>query len=160
MPRLHNIAVQQLQRERHASPISPTELIHEVWLKSLRKGGYQVRDREHFFAIAARAMRQVLVDLARSRLAETRGHGQIPASLDDHPNYADPRMAGPVQMVEIGILMDRLEQTDCAAARVVEMHYFAGFTLEEIATITGLSFRQVRHRWEKGRDWLKDKLSG
>jgi DNA-directed RNA polymerase specialized sigma24 family protein len=61
-------------------------------------------------------------------------------------------------MVRIGILMDKLEKADVEAARTVDMHYFAGFTFEEIAEITGLSIRQVRHRWEKGRDWLKDRM--
>jgi len=61
-------------------------------------------------------------------------------------------------MVRIGLLMDQLEKSDLEAARVVDMHYFAGFTLDEIVQITGLSFRQVRHRWEKGRDWLKDRI--
>jgi DNA-directed RNA polymerase specialized sigma24 family protein len=71
----------------------------------------------------------------------------------------DTRGAGPEQVIEISRLIDQLEKHDAATARVVEMHHFAGFTLEEIAEVTGLSFRQVRHRWEKGRDWLKDRLS-
>jgi DNA-directed RNA polymerase specialized sigma24 family protein len=66
----------------------------------------------------------------------------------------------PETIVQIGILMEKLEKTDGECARVVDMHYFAGFTLEEIAEITGLTFRQVRHRWEKGRDWLKGRLKG
>ena len=62
-------------------------------------------------------------------------------------------------MVQMGSLMDKLETANLGAARVVDMHYFAGFTLEEIAEITcSLTFRQVRHRWEKGRDWLKDRM--
>ena len=62
------------------------------------------------------------------------------------------------QIVEIGILMERLEGQDPDAARVVDMHYFTGFTLEEIATETGLTFRQVRSRWERGQAWLKRML--
>jgi RNA polymerase sigma factor (TIGR02999 family) len=159
MPRLHQIALKQLRREQRFAPISPTELIHEVWLRNLRKGGWQVRDREHFYAIAARAMRQVLVDLARHRLASARGSGATPESLDQRGEGDAPVESGPEQVVEIGILMEKLERADPATARVVEMHYFAGFTLEEIGEITGLSFRQVRNRWEKGRDWLKRRLT-
>jgi DNA-directed RNA polymerase specialized sigma24 family protein len=105
-------------------------------------------------------MRQVLVDFARQRLATARGSGAVHESLDHRWSDGGPSIAGPEQLVEIGILMEKLEQADHAAARIVEMHYFAGFTLEEIAQITGLTFRQVRHRWEKGRDWLKQRLSG
>jgi DNA-directed RNA polymerase specialized sigma24 family protein len=75
------------------------------------------------------------------------------------PKKGQAESSDPESVVQIGILMERLEKVDAAAARVVDMHYFAGFTLEEITQITGLTFRQVRHRWEKGRDWLKKYLS-
>lgn len=158
LPTLHQIAVRELRRERYVAPLSATELIHEVWLRSLRKGSWQIKSREHFYAIAALAMRHVLIDMARFRLADRRGEGSAPMSLED---YAAPILAGgadPETIVHIGMLMEQLEKKDREAARVVDMHYFAGFTLEEIAEITGLTFRQVRHRWEKGRDWLKDRL--
>jgi RNA polymerase sigma factor (TIGR02999 family) len=157
MPKLHQIAVRELHRERYIAPLSPTELINEVWLRSLGKGGWQINNREHFYAIAALAMRRVLVDFARQRLALRRG--------DDHQTFSlEEAAAIPGQtpdfesILQIGTLMDQLEETNCHAARVVDMHYFAGFTLQEIANITGLSLRQVRHLWEKGRDWLKDHL--
>jgi RNA polymerase sigma factor (TIGR02999 family) len=158
LPRLHQIAIRQLQGERYVAPVSPTELINEVWLKSVREGGWTIRDREHFYAIAAHAMRQVLVDLARRRLAQSRGSGETAASLDDVDRGHHPGTASPEQVVEMGLLMDRLEKKHPAAVRVVEMHVFAGYTLEEIAEISGLSARQVRHLWEKGRNWLQDKL--
>ena len=105
------------------------------------------------------AMRQVMVDLARSRTAQKRGNGTTASSLDDHSGLAHADGANSETIVQIGILMDRLEQHDPDVARIVDMHYFAGFTLEEIAEISGLTFRKVRHRWERGRDWLKDRLS-
>lgn len=158
LPTLHKIAVRELRREHYVEPVSPTELIHEVWLRNLRKGGWEIASREHFYAIAALGMRHVLVDMARSRLADRRGNGETPVSLDAD---APPSLAGnadPEMIVHIGMLIEKLEERDLEAARIVDMHYFAGFTLEEIAAITGLTFRQVRHRWEKGRDWLKDRL--
>ncbi len=161
LPELHKVAVRELRREQKAAALSPTELIHEVWLRNLRNGGWRINSREHFYAIAALAMRQVLVDFARIRVAQKRGNGKSPASLDGHTSAvglgAD---ADPNALVQIGILMDRLDKQDPDAARVVDMHYFTGFTLEEIVEITGLSFRQVRNRWERGRDWLKDGLRG
>ena len=157
LPKLHQIAVRELRRERYVAPLSPTELINEVWLRSLRKGGWQINSREHFYAIAALAMRRVLVDFARNRLAQRRGDGDAQDSLEAKA----PLSAGnsdPEKLVQIGMLMERLEQVNGEAARIVDMHYFAGFTLEEISEITGLTFRQVRHLWEKGRDWLKDHI--
>jgi len=158
LPELHRVAVRELGRQRDGSSFSPTELINEVWLRSLRKGGWQINSRQHFYAIAALAMRQVLVDFARIRTAQRRGGDQAPVSLDGNTSGVSAGSADQESLVQIGILMDRLEKQDPETARIVDMHYFAGFTLEEIVEITGLTFRQVRHRWEKGRDCLKDGL--
>lgn len=158
LPKLHQIAVRELRRERYVAPLSPTELINEVWMRSLGKGGWKITSRQHFYAIAALAMRRVLVDFARNRLAQRRGHGEVHFSLEEVAAHASSEGAHLESMVRIGELMDKLEKSDVESARVVDMHYFAGFTLEEIAEITGLTFRQVRHRWEKGRDWLKDRI--
>jgi RNA polymerase sigma factor (TIGR02999 family) len=159
LPKLHEIAVRELKRERYMAPLSKTELIHEIWLSSLSRGGWQIRDRGHFFALACLAMRRVLVSLARKRLAERRGGGESVLPLD----AAGPRgsaAADAQQIVEIGIAMERLEADDPEAARVVDMHYFTGATLDEIAKETGLTFRQVRSRWERGRRALKNLLRG
>ena len=158
LPKLHQIAVRELKRERYVAPVSPTELIHEAWLRNLRKGGWQINSREHFYAIAALAMRRVLVDFARGRLAMRRGEGNAAVSMEGQAVPSQGGMSDPETVVQVGILMDKLEKVDCEWARIVDMHYFAGFTLEEIAEITGMTFRQVRHRWEKGRDWLKKHL--
>src|ERR1035438_10924896 len=81
LPRLHEIAVRELKRERYVAPLSKTELIHEIWIGSLSRGGWQVRDRGHFFALACLAMRRGLVDLARKRLpaGPAGGGGGAPA---------------------------------------------------------------------------------
>ncbi len=158
LPKLHAIAVRELSRERFIAPLSPTELINEVWLSSLRKGGWEVKSRQHFYAIACLAMRRVLVDFARNRLAQRRGDGEVPQSLEDSPALKLSHEPPAEIILQMGLLLDRLETVDPDAARVVDMHYFAGFTLQEIAEISGLSFRQVRHRWEKARNWLKDRM--
>lgn len=158
LPKLHEIAVRELRRERYIAPLSPTELINEVWLRSLRKGGWQIENREHFYAIAALAMRRVLVDFARIRLAQRRGEGEASEPLEEQRGVSSPNDGDSESILQIGMLMDKLEKSDREAARIVDMHYFAGFTFEEIAEITGLTFRQVRHRWERGRDWLKDRM--
>ncbi|HWZ99271.1 MAG TPA: ECF-type sigma factor [Candidatus Dormibacteraeota bacterium] len=160
LPKLHQIAVRELKKERYVAPVSPTELIHEVWLRNLRKGGWQINSRDHFYAIAALAMRRVLVDFARGRLTLRRGDGEAPVPMEGRSIQSQDGTSDPEAIVQIGILMEKLEKVDNECARVVDMHYFAGFTLEEITEITGLTFRQVRHRWEKGRDWLKERLKG
>lgn len=157
LPELHRIAIRELSGEYDSSCFSPTELINEVWVRNLRNGGWQINSREHFYAIAALAMRQVLIDLARIRTAQRRGRGEIPISLNGN-SCAGSDGRDLETMVALGILMERLEKQDPEIARIVDMHYFAGFTLEEIAEITGMTLRQVRHRWVKGRDWLKDGL--
>jgi len=159
LPKLHEIAVRELKRERYVAPLSKTELIHEIWLSSISRGNWQIRDRGHFFALACLAMRRVLVDLARKRLADRRGGGETTLPLDDTAPMARHERDAQ-QIVEIGIAMERLEAVDPEAARVVDMHYFTGATLEEIAKETGLTFRQTRYRWERGRRALKVLLRG
>ena len=101
-------------------------------------------------------MRRVLIDLARSRMAQRRGVGAIlPLSEAAAQESATSDIR---KIVEIGILMERLENEDSDAARVVDMHYFAGFTLQEISESTKLTLRQVRSRWERGMKWLKISL--
>jgi RNA polymerase sigma-70 factor, ECF subfamily len=158
LPKLHEIAVRHLRKERYAAPVSPTELINEVWIRNLHKGGWQIRNREHFYAIAACAMRRVLVDYARLRLASKRGSLAPAGSLNEAgAKLSDNESAA--QIVEIGLLMDKLSEAQPKTRPIVDLHYFAGFSFEEIAQITGLSPRQVRHLWNKGRDWLKDRMT-
>jgi RNA polymerase sigma factor (TIGR02999 family) len=158
LPRLHSIAARELKRERYMAPLTKTELIHEVWIGSLGRGGWNVRDRGHFYALASMAMRRVLIDVARKRLAERRGGGETVLPLKEATERLGTPTADAARIVEIGILMERLEARDPDAARIVDMHYFTGFTLEEIAAETGLTFRQVRSRWERGQSWLKRML--
>ncbi len=160
LPKLHEIAARQLKKERYLAPLSKTELIHEVWLRNLSKGGWTVRDRGHFYALASLAMRRVLVDLARQRLAQRRGGYDAAIPLAEAGGAPGTLVREAQQIVEIGIAMERLEASDPDAARMVDMIYIAGFTLEETAQETGLTFRQVRSRWERGRDSLKKMLRG
>jgi RNA polymerase sigma factor (TIGR02999 family) len=160
LPRLYEIAARELKKERYLAPVSKTELIQEIWVRSLSKGGWEIHDRGHFYALASLAMRRVLVDLARSRLAQRRGGCEVTVPLSNATAGFEAPAREAQQIVEIGIAMDRLEASDPDAARVVDMHYIAGFTLEEIAKETGLTFRQVRSRWERGRDRLKQTLRG
>lgn len=156
-PRLRQIAASTLRNEK-AGACTPTELFNETWATRLYNGRWQVHDREEFFALTAKAMRFVLVDLARKRRAQKRldDHGLV--SLDSGLDKAGEGTATAEQILAIDNLIEHLEKTHPEAARVFELKYFLGFTLEEIAEIQHLSFRQVRHRWDKASDWLKKRL--
>ena len=154
MPKLQDIAVRALKRERHHAPLSKTELIHELWLGNLSAGGWHVRNQGHFYALASIAMRRILVDFARKRLAARRGGVSVHLPLDETGPLATSAQEAE-KIVQIGILMERLDACDPDAARVVDMHYFSGFTFEEIAAETGLTLKQVRYRWERGLKWFK-----
>jgi RNA polymerase sigma factor (TIGR02999 family) len=158
LPKLRDIALRELNRERYVAPLSKTELISELWVSNLSKGGWEINDQGHFYALASMAMRRILVDVARKRLAARRGGGGTELALDESGPLIGATMEDAERIVEIGILMDRLDAKIPDSARVVDMHYFSGFTLEEIASETGLTLKQVRLRWERGMDWLKRAL--
>ena len=158
LPRLREIALRALHRERYSAPLSQTELIHELWIGSLAKCGWQIRDRGHFYALVCLAMRRILVDFARRRVALRRGGNSPPVSLSGSADHQGGRFDDAEQIVVIGLLMEQLERKDPEAALIVDMHYFSGFTLREIAGELGLSLKQVRLRWERGLKWLKNML--
>jgi RNA polymerase sigma factor (TIGR02999 family) len=159
LPRLREIAARKLSKERFLAPLSPTELIGETWLASLRRGRWKIENREHFFSIVGLAMENVLTDMARRRLAQRRGKGVVALSLDDLSPGQQPSSAEAEQVLAISMLLEKLARADASAANVVRLHYLAGFSLEEIAHQTGSSLRQVRHRWEKGKLWLAKRLT-
>jgi RNA polymerase sigma-70 factor (ECF subfamily) len=158
LPKLREIAFRELKRERYMAPLSRTELVHEVWISALSRGVWNIRDRGHFYALVSLAMRRILVDMARKRLAQRRGGTETTLSLEEAGPLIGTFGQDAEKIVEIGILMERLEIKDPDAARMVDMQYFSGFTLEEIATETGLTMKQVRTRWERGMKRLKKAL--
>jgi len=157
-PKLREIASGWLRRERYQAPLRPTELIQEFWVSSLASGGWRIENRDHFYALAGRVMRNRLVDLARRRLAERRGGQTGAISLDASSIRRGPSVQDASRIIEIGILMKQLESELPLSAKVVDLHYFAGFTLREIAEETGLTFKQVRGFWDDGHQWLRRKL--
>jgi RNA polymerase sigma factor (TIGR02999 family) len=157
MPKLHEMASQKLSREARNPPLSPTELIQELWLRNLSKARWQIHNQGHFYAIVSLAMRRVLIDFARRRLAERRSGEEEALSLSNVEPVTGGN-ANPQQIIEIGIIMERLDDVDSDAARIVDMHYFGGFTLQEIAESTKLTFRQVRSRWERGLKFLRKSM--
>jgi RNA polymerase sigma factor (TIGR02999 family) len=151
------MAAGQLRKERNGS-VSPTELIQEVWLRHIQQGGWQIKNREHFFGIAGCTMRRVLVDFARSRMALKRGGANPTVALYENSDEV-AQVVSAEHVVEIGLLMDKLGEVHPKCLPIVDLHHFAGFSFDEIAEITGLQRRQVRHLWDKGRDWLREQMS-
>ena len=146
---LRRLAHRQLDREGGGHTLQTTALIHEAYLKLAGPGGAQAAsNRAHFMAIAARAMRQVLVDYARRRKAAKRGGGVIYATLGD---AAEPVDASADDLLA---LSDALDQLDPRQRQVIECRFFGGMEEKEIAEALGVSERTVRRDWVKARAWL------
>lgn len=150
------IARRLLSRE-YQSECSPTELVNEAYLRKLREGKFQANDRYHFFAIAARAMRSVLVELARERLATKRNNGIKPASIDKIVVAAESY--DPAELIALHKHLESLRKLDPAAADVFELRFFLGYTLEETAEILSTEVFRVRENWDFARVWLRDRIA-
>lgn len=146
---LHRIASRQLAR-RGRGTVTTTALVHEAYLRLAQGRETEWHDRAHFFALAARAMRFVLVDRARARVARKRG-GAHPVTLDDGV-IAD---AGrPDELLAIHEALDRLSAESERLAHVVHLRFFAGLGYDEIATLMGVSVPTVKRDWARARVWL------
>jgi RNA polymerase sigma factor (TIGR02999 family) len=153
---LRQIARQQLARERRHHTLSATALTHEAYARLVRLTRIDWRDRAHFFAAAAGAMRRVLIDYAVARKAQKRGHGQPAADVELDGLVADDRLEDVLQMDQA---LARLEAVHAAAARVVEYRVFAGMTVEEAAAALELSPATVKRHWQLARRWLAREMA-
>ncbi len=156
-PRLRQIAAARLSRERYPA-FTPTELIGETWLTRLHRGGWEIGNREHFFGVASQAMKFVLADSGRKRLTSIRGRGAQHISIDYAASELRSSEPSAEEVLAIAMLMDDLKKVHPKLAPIVHLHYVEGYQLEQIADETGLSLRQVRHRWHRGKVWLATRL--
>jgi RNA polymerase sigma factor (TIGR02999 family) len=151
LEQLKRIARNHLRKERVGHTLNTTALVHESYLSLVGTDPGPCRSRSHFFAIASRAMRHLLIDHARRRSAEKRGGGIEPVTLE-------PRMAisesEPLEMVALADAMDRLGQLDPRLERVVECKVFGGMTAEEIGEALEVSTRTVERDWARARAYL------
>jgi len=136
--------------------LTPTALVHEVYLRFSEKTTPPLRDRTHFYALAARAMRQILVDHARRRHAGKRGGGAHVTDLDSALSLRSDEVE---RTLELDRALSTLEARDPDLARLVEWHFFAGLNFHEIARETGRHERTVRRDWELARAFLHRELS-
>lgn len=154
---LRRIARRRLWRERASHTLDPTELVHEAFLKLSPAGRVDWRSRSHFYAVASRAMRQVLVDHAARRGAAKRGGGVVPRSLDERVAASVPALD---ELLALEGALKRLEAEAPRQVRVVECRYFGGLTLEETAAALSLSPATVSRDWTLARAWLHRELIG
>ena len=153
---LRQRAGQSLRRMPGAT-LTPTALVHETYLRLSDYQRNPVRDRSHFFALAARAMRQIVIEHARRRGAQKRGGDQRMIEIEAAWDLAHTDLA---EMLEIDTALRSLEQSDAELARLVELYFFAGLTFDEIAEMTERSERTVRRNWELAKAFLRRELHG
>lgn len=145
-----------LRRERDGHTLEPTGLVHEAFLKLVNKREIEWHDRDHFIAVAAQAMRRILVDHARTRTRAKRGGAREDLALDELPVEASA--GAPVDLLALDEALERLASFDPRAAKIVELKYFGGMTLDETAAVLGVSEATVKREWQIARSWLRDQL--
>ncbi|HTX42005.1 MAG TPA: ECF-type sigma factor [Acidobacteriaceae bacterium] len=153
---LRDLAGRRMRFERADHTLQTTALVHEAYLRLADATPHVYADRIHFLAAAAQVMRHVLVDHARSRRARKRGAGGIQVTLDEGL-LATPGAS--IDVLTIDEALTRLAALDSRQAGIVEMHFFAGMTFEEIAAALGIALRTAKRDWAMARAWLHDELS-
>ena len=144
-----------LKGDGRGRTLQPTALVNEAYIKLM--GGQRVswHDRTHFFALAASAMRQIVIDRARRSMAAKRGGGVQVVGLEEGMAFA---RAKPVELIALNQALERLAERDPRVHRVVELRYFGGLSVEEAAEVMGVSTRTVKREWRLGRAWLLGEL--
>src|SRR5262245_25021292 len=154
---LRRLARNALRRERPDHTLQPTALVHEAFLRLVPQQAKEWQNREQFFAVCASLMRQVLVDHARRRRAAKRGAGDVRVALDEATGLA-PSAAPDVELLALDRVLSDLARIDERRARVVEMRYFAGMAIPEIALVLGRTEWDVKKDWQLARAWLARRL--
>jgi RNA polymerase sigma factor (TIGR02999 family) len=150
---LKRIAAAQLRSERDGHTLQPTALVHEAYLRLIHQAKVDWRDRAHFFGLVAATMRRVLIDHARRRQSRKRQHGE------QFPGLTIAGAAAPeVDLLDLDRALERLAAESGRAAQVVEMRYFAGLEIDEVADCLGVSPATVKRDWEFARTWMRVEL--
>ncbi|MGH7503953.1 MAG: sigma-70 family RNA polymerase sigma factor [Longimicrobiales bacterium] len=155
---LHERAHSQLRRAASGETLNTTVLVHETWLRFAGPDGVRIApsDRGHFFALAARAMRQIIIDHARRTHAKKRGAGGVLTGITID---ALPGPTTAPTLLALDDALDELAKLDQRLAQLVELRFFAGFTIEETAEALGISARTVKRDWSKARAFLFQRMS-
>jgi RNA polymerase sigma-70 factor, ECF subfamily len=148
---LHWLAGHYLRKERSEHTLQPTALVHEAWMRLVENNSPDFRDRKHFYAIAARLMRQILVDHARQKLAGKRGGGVKPVELNEAIVYSDDSAH---EYLALNDALEKLAEADARKAQVIELRFFSGMTIEEIAEFLRISISTVMREQRFAEAWL------
>jgi RNA polymerase sigma-70 factor (ECF subfamily) len=153
---LRRQAARYLRRERKNHTLQPTALVNEAFMKLVDQRNVRWQNRAHFFGIAAQAMRRIVIDHARTRQRVKRGGVQQAVTLDEAMIAAESRS---IDVLALDQALKRLEALDPRQAKIVELRYFAGLSVEETAEVTGLSPATVKRDWAMARAWLHSELT-
>jgi len=156
---LHDVAHRYLRRERAGHTLQSTALVHEAYLRLVDQGPIDTHDRAHFIAVAARLMRQILVDYARHHGADKRGADrrvtlEAAAELVAAPEAADAAAAPGTDLVALDDALTALARLDERQSRIVELRYFGGMTIDETALVLSISPATVKREWNVAKAWL------
>ena len=154
---LHKIARAFMRDERPNHTLQPTALINECYLRLVDRNEVSWRDRDHFYAFAAKNMRRILVDHARARQAEKRGGGLEPLTLEGALGSTTPR---PVDLIAVDDALRRLTRQDPRLGKLVELRIFGGLSIQEAAEVLQIGSATVSRDWARARAWLGRELRG
>ena len=152
---LRRLAASYLRRERSDHTLQPTALVHEAYMRLVEQKSVQWQNRGHFFAITAQLMRRILVDHARTHLADKRGSGAPKVPLTEAIVMSQER---PSELLALDEGLTRLAALDPQQARVVELRIFGGLTVEETAGVLGISAATVKRNWSMAKAWLSQEI--
>jgi RNA polymerase sigma factor (TIGR02999 family) len=152
---MRKLAAHYLRQERSGHTLQPTALVHEVYFRLVGQAQPEFQNRAHFLGVAAHAMRQILIDHARTRNAAKRGGGQGAVSIDEGMDAAFER---PAELIQVDDALHALEAHDPRKARLIEMRFFGGMTAEESAEALNLPVQTVRGELRIAQAWLKREL--
>jgi RNA polymerase sigma-70 factor (ECF subfamily) len=153
---LRRIAGNQMRGERAGHTLQPTALVHEAFLRLVEQNTDHLQNRAQFFSVAAQMMRRLLVDHARRRRAAKRG---IPVTLNEEIYQRGPGADQTEEILAVDEVLARLTELDARQARVVELRYFGGLSVEETAEVMGMATRTVKLDWAMAKGWMKSQLS-
>ena len=154
---LRRMAAKYMRNERAGNTLQATALVHEVFLRLVQVESVSWQDRAHFFAVSANMMRRILVDRARAKDMAKRGGGALQLNLDDVPEVASGSRDR--EIVAIDEALDALAQIDARKAKVVELRFFGGLSVEETAEALKISPQSVMRDWKMARAWLMAEIS-
>jgi RNA polymerase sigma-70 factor, ECF subfamily len=155
---LRAIAAKHLRSERSGHTLQPTALANEAYLRLRGLGDVPWHDRAHFFAIASRIMRRILVDHARANLAQKRGAGGAKVQLEEGLHEGQSHAMDAAELIDLDRALDQLAVDEPRLSRLVELRFFGGMKIEEVADLLGCSPRTAKRDWAFARAWLLHKL--